>query len=268
MENFKIWQEKTPLFNLAFQNEANENAPSVDAFLIEDNKKHGAVIICPGGRYNHRSDKEGAPVAKWLNSMGINAFVLNYRVNPYTHPAPILDLKRAIRFIRYKADKFNVDVNKVGVMGFSAGGHLAGMLAEHYDEFEIMHYDEIDKINAKPDMLCLCYPVVTLLESYGHLPSVENLFNEPSDLVISLSLEKSVRPEIPPTFIWHTVEDESVSVINSLEMGKSLREAKVPFELHVFPDGKHGMALSDEVEGTGQWKELYKNWLNRIGFII
>lgn len=264
----KLWNENVPLFNTDFQNEENKDAPSIIPCLINDGKKHSAVIVCPGGRYNHKSEKEALPIAKWLNSLNINAFVLDYRVFPYTHPAHILDLKRAIRYIRYNHKEFNISPDNVGVMGFSAGGHLAGIVSEHFDEFDIANGDEIDKISARPDMLCLCYPVVSMVETYGHLPSMENFFSEPNDLIVTLSLEKGARSDMPPTFIWHTAEDESVNVINSLELSKALKNNNVPFELHVFPKGGHGLNLAQDIEGVEQWSNLYKNWLNNIHFII
>lgn len=267
MENFKLWEKEIPLYNEKFQNEHNEGAASVDAYMINDEKKHSAVVIFPGGGYNHRARHEGEDVAKWFNSIGINAFVVNYRVYPYVHPVEITDAKRAVRYIRFNADKLNVYADKIGIIGFSAGAHLAGCVAEHYDEFDADKADEIDNVSAKPDMLCLCYPVVTLCESYGHIGSREYLLKESTNLILDLSLEKNIRDDMPPVFMWHTFEDKSVPVINSIEMAKALKEKNIPFELHIFPEGKHGLGLAKEVKGADMWTGLFKSWLERTGFI-
>lgn len=267
MKNIKLWENEIPFYNDKFQNEHNINTASIDAYIINDDKKHSAVVICPGGGYNHRANHEGKDIALWLNSLGISAFVVNYRVFPYTHPVEISDAKRAMRYVRFNADKFNIYDDKIGIIGFSAGAHLAGSVAEHYDVTDYENIDEIDKITAKPDMLCLCYPVVSLCEDYSHKGSCENLLGENSDLASFLSLEKNVRDDMPPVFIWHTFEDKSVPVLNSIEMSKSLKEKDIKFELHIFPEGRHGLGLAENIEGVNKWPEMFANWLKRIEFI-
>lgn len=267
-KKIKLWENEIPYYNENFQNEHNEGTATIDAYVVDDGKKHSAVVICPGGGYNHRAKHEGEGIANWLNALGISAFVVNYRVSPYTHPVELIDAKRAIRYVRFNADKFNIYEDKIGIMGFSAGAHLAGCVAEHYDEFDSgLTNDEIDKVNARPNMLCLCYPVVTLCESYGHKGSREFLLEDNTELILNLSLEKNVREDMPPTFIWHTFEDKSVPVINSLEMGKALKDKNIPFELHIFPEGKHGLGLAEDIDGANQWPEMFVNWLARIDFI-
>lgn len=266
MERINLWEDVIPYFNKKFQNEHNKDAATIDAYLT-DNKKCPAFIILPGGGYNHRANHEGADVALWLNSIGINAFVVNYRVAPYTHPVELTDAKRALRFIRYNSERFNVFPDKIGVIGFSAGAHLAGCVAEHFDRFDYPPVDNIDMEDASPDVVCLCYPVVTLCEDYGHLGSRKYLLGENSELKITLSLEKNVREDMPPVFVWHTVEDKSVSVVNSLELCKSLKKSDIPFELHIFPNGRHGLGLAKEAAGADRWPAFFKDWLKRLDFI-
>lgn len=274
MKNIKLWENKIPFYNEDFQTKDNENTATINAYTVDDGKKHSAVVICPGGGYTHRANHEGEGIALWLNSLGISAFVVNYRVNPYIHPVELTDAKRAMKYVRYNSDKFNIYADKIGIMGFSAGAHLAGCVAEYYDKIDNIdnidsnyNNDPIDNTSAKPDMLCLCYPVVTLCESYGHMGSRENLLGEYADLSVRLSLEKNVREDMSPTFIWHTFEDKSVPVINSLELAKSLKENNIPFELHIFPEGRHGLGLAEDIEGTSQWSQLFVDWLKRTEFI-
>lgn len=261
-----IWENEPLGYNADYTNEHNINKPELEEFVIKDGKKHSCFLILPGGGYDHLSDHEGANVAKRLNEEGISAFVLYYRVAPYAHPIQLWDSKRAMRYIRYNAEKYNIDPDKIGIMGFSAGGHLAAMTTENYDSFEYMETDEIDTVSAKPDALGMCYPVVSLTKPVSHFRSGDNICGEDAELKERLSLENSVREDMPPVFIWHTFEDKSVDCRNSLEMGKSLKEKGCSFEMHIFPKGKHGLDLAEGIEGTDQWFKLYINWLERINF--
>ncbi|WP_317366895.1 alpha/beta hydrolase [uncultured Tyzzerella sp.] len=270
MERINIWNKDIPLFDENIKNEENKFAGTIIPYLVEEDdddiKKRGAMIILPGGGYGFCSD-EGEKMARWFNFFGINAFVLDYRVAPYKHPAPIIDAKRAIRYVKYNAEKFNIDPNKVGVIGFSAGGHLAGCVAEFFDKFEQESNDEIDKICAKPDLAVLCYPVVSLCESYTHEGSAQNLVGEDKELRKMLSLEKNVREDMPEMFLWHTVEDASVNVINTLELGVALKNKNVPYSLHIFNKGAHGSVLAENIEETKQWSDCLKTLLKNRGFI-
>ena len=263
-----IWNG-TPLgYNKSFENSHNENKPELEEFVIMDGKKHRCFLILPGGGYDHLSDHEGAIVAKRLNDVGISAYVLYYRVAPYSHPTYINDVRRAFKYIRYNAEKNNILEDKIGVMGFSAGGHLAGVLAEHYDHYEYEPMDDIDRVSGKPNALGLCYPVVTISKEIAHQRSAYNMAGNDENLRKELSLELSVREDMPPTFIWHTFEDKSVDCRNSIEMAKALKDKECSFEFHLFPNGKHGLDLAEGIEGTSQWFSLYLNWLKRIDFII
>lgn len=261
-----IWKGIPLGYKSEYDNSHNKNKPELEEFYINDGKKRSCFIILPGGGYDHLSDHEGANVAKRLNSHGISAFVLYYRVAPYAHPTYINDVKRAIRYVRYNAKKYNIDENKIGVMGFSAGGHLASVLAEHYDHYEYNKIDDIDLVSAKPDALCMCYPVVTITKDISHKRSSHNISGENEQTRTELSSELSVREDMPPVFIWHTFEDRSVDCRNSLEMASALKEKEVPFELHIFPKGKHGLDLAEGVYGAEQWFSLFLNWLKGIGF--
>lgn len=264
-----IWKG-TPLgYNAEFDNEHNINKPELEEFAINDGKKHSCFLILPGGGYDHLSDHEGANVAKRLNEEGVSAFVLYYRVSPYSHPVFLWDVKRAIRYIRHNAEKYNIDENKIGIMGFSAGGNLACITAEHYDRYEYDKIDEIDNVSARPDALCMCYPVVSITKKIStHVRSGNNLCGNNDKLRNELSCELAVRDDMPPAFIWHTFEDNNVDCRNSLEMGMAMKEKGCSFEMHIFPKGKHGLDLAEGIEGTEQWFNLYCNWLKRIGFCI
>lgn len=266
MEYIDLW-DKIPFYDLDKQTLENENTATLSPFIIDDNKKHPAVIVVPGGGYDHRATEKKIKVSKYLNSIGINAFLLNYRVLPYMHPIELNDCKRAIRFIKYNAEKYNVIKEKVSIIGFSAGAHLAGTAVLTGDEYDFEKIDEIDKEDASIYSLGLCYPVVSLYKDFAHKGSGNHLLGDDLELKKALSLENLVKKNMPPVFMWHTFEDKSVSILNSLEMAKALKENEVSFEYHIFPEGKHGSALAEDIEGTNKWSELYKDWLRRIKFL-
>ncbi len=265
--NIKLW-DNVPLYDESFSNEDNLNCPSMDSYIIEDGRIHGCFVICPGGGYSHRADHEGGNIAEELNKIGISAFVLNYRVAPYTHPVELADAKRAVRYARFYADKFNIAPDKIGIMGFSAGGHLACIEAEYYDRFELLPTDDIDRVSARPNLLGLCYPVITAGSDISHKRSMECLLADKTEYIEDMSCEDNIREDMPPVFLWHTFEDKSVDCRNSLVMAAKLKENNIPFELHLFPNGRHGSDLAVNVEGTNQWFSLFANWLKRNGFCI
>lgn len=252
---------------LGFDEKIGQNRPNLTPYLLGSNQAEPAIIVCPGGGYTHKAQHEGAPIAEWLNTIGINAFVLDYRVEPYKHPYPMFDIQRAIRYVRYNCKEFNIDPNRVGVLGFSAGGHLAGMSSVHFD-FGKQDGDEIDKISCRPDMSVLCYPVITSGE-YSHKSSFIKLLGEnPSqELLDFVSVEKQVKENTPPMFLWHTAEDASVPMENSLLMAKALKEKGIEFEMHIFPNGRHGLGLRDEVPYVTRWAKLCKEWFIEKKFI-
>ena len=265
--NIKLWDDP-PMYNEEYNTGDNAGCPSMDSYVLEDGREHSCFIICPGGGYSHRADHEGGNIAEALNSIGISAFVLNYRVAPYHHPVELTDVKRALRYVRYHAGKYNIDPDRIGIMGFSAGGHLACIEAEYYDVFEQGPVDDIDRVSARPDLLGLCYPVITAGQDISHSRSMDCLLGENKSLIADMSCEANVRDDMPPVFLWHTFADASVDCRNSLVMAAALKARGVPCELHLFPDGRHGSDLARDLEGTNQWFALFANWLKRNGFCI
>ena len=242
--------------------------PSLTPFLLESDGPTSAVIVCPGGGYGMRADGEGEPVARWLNACGISAFILNYRVAPHKHPAPFSDAQRALRYVRYHAEKWGIKKEKIGILGFSAGGHLAATLGTHSDEGNVQAEDPVEKESSRPDVMVLCYPVITLQSPYRHEGSMVNLLGENPDekLLASLSNDLQVSRETPPTFLWHTADDNSVPVENSLLFAGALSKADIPFDLHIFEQGPHGMSLADEDEHVRQWQTQCMLWLKKHHF--
>lgn len=247
--------------------ENNEDVPTLTPYLVEHSVGRGAIIICPGGSYQRRANHEGEPIAKWLNSLGISAFVLNYRVAPYKHPAPLSDAQRAIRFVRFHSKDWNLDKQKVAILGFSAGGHLAASASTLSSFHAYQPSDEIDQESYRPDFAILCYPVISFLENY-HDGSLHNLLGEnpTNELRANLSNELNVSTHTPPTFLWHTADDATVPVENSLLYARALSKWNVPYEMHIFPNGRHGLGLAESDVVVGQWKDLCKSWLVRQGF--
>jgi acetyl esterase/lipase len=246
---------------ISFYEKIGQDIPGLKPYLIEKETLTSAVIVCPGGGYVCKAPHEGEPIAKWLNTIGVNAFVLDYRVAPYKHPYPMLDVQRAIRYVRYNCKEFNIDPNRIVILGFSAGGHLAGTAAVHFD-FGKEDGDEIDKVSCRPDMSILCYPVITT-GKHTHQGSVDNLLGEnPSqELLDYMSIEKQVKENTPPMFLWHTAEDATVPMENSLLLAAALKEKNIDFELHIFPKGRHGLGLSNEVPYVTRWIKLCEEWL-------
>jgi acetyl esterase/lipase len=249
------------------ENEYNTDCPSIEPFLLEGDGPYPVMIIAPGGGYARRAEHEAYPVAQWLNSIGISAIVLHYRVAPFSHPIPLVDAQRAIRMVRYHASEWNLDQNRIGILGFSAGGHLASTAGTHFDLGNRQAEDHIERISSRPDVMVLCYPVITMGE-YTHEGSRINLLGEvPSSKMIQLlSNESQITGDTPPTFLWHTADDAAVPVENSLLFASELSRHKIPFELHVFESGRHGLGMADDHPEAKAWPELCKAWLRKRGF--
>jgi acetyl esterase/lipase len=246
----------------------NGETPRITPYPVDNPKPHGAVVVLPGGGYGGRAGHEGAPIAEFFNKQGIGAAVVDYRVSPFRHPVPLLDAQRAIRWVRANAGTYNWLPDKVAVLGFSAGGHLASTTLTHFDAGNADAEDPVERPSCRPDAVVLCYAVVTMSSSWTHEGSVHNLLGpKPSaELRVDLSAEQQVRAECPPTFLWHTADDQAVPVENSLMLAGALRHFKVPFELHVFPHGPHGMGLATGDPAVGQWPGLCAGWLKRQGW--
>lgn len=229
------------------------------------------VIVCPGGGYGFLAkDHEGDQIARWLNSLGISAFLLQYRIAPrYHYPAPVLDAQRAIRFVRSHAAAYGISPDRIGIWGFSAGGHLASTAGTHFDAGDAQAADPIDRANSRPDFMILAYPVISLTTRYTHLGSLHNLLGDNPDptLVASLSNETQVTANTPPTFLFHTSQDDSVPVENSVLFYMALRQAGVPAEMHIYERGPHGVGLASTDAVLGTWPARLKDWLDIRGLL-
>jgi acetyl esterase/lipase len=229
-------------------------------------------VVCPGGGYGGLAiGYEGHDIGKWLNDNGVAAFVLKYRHrgSGYGHPAPLDDAQRAIRTVRARAKEFRVDPVKIGILGFSAGGHLASSAGTHFDAGKAEATDPIDRVSCRPDFLILCYPVVSFTTPYAHAGSRKNLLGENADakLVESFSNELQVTPLTPPAFLWHTDADSGVPPQNSVLFYLALKKAKVPAELHIYEQGRHGLGLAVNAIGAERWPEQCLVWMRGRGLL-
>jgi acetyl esterase/lipase len=222
------------------------------------------VIVIPGGSYGHLANNhEGRQVANWLNAMGINAFVLKYRLGPrYHHPIELGDAQRAIRLVRARATEFAVSPHRIGVLGFSAGGHLASTTETHFDAGNPQSADPINRVSSRPDFAVLAYPVISLFADYTHQLSRKNLLGEnPNpELVRELSGELNVTPQVPPTFLFSSSTDTVVPPENSVAFYLALRKVGVPAELHIFEKAPHGVGLDLADPAVGEWGNLLIHW--------
>ncbi len=243
---------------------SNIHTPTLTVHRPPAGSAHGtAVILCPGGGYRRFAlQKEGTEIAAWFNARGVTAFVLKSRLAEYGQPAPLRDVLRAIRLVRSRAADFSLNAGRIGVMGFSAGGHLASCAATLYDAPEGKTGAALDSINARPDFAILIYPVITMGE-FAHTGSRAALLGKnPSPALIErFSTEQQVTAETPPAFIFHTTEDGSVPVENALAFYSALRRHKVPAELHVFERGPHGMGMRPGHGPASDWPILLESWL-------
>lgn len=221
-----------------------------------------AVVIFPGGAYQARANHEGEGYARLLNTFGITAFVVNYRVFPNHFPAPLLDARRAMRFVRFKAEEFGIDKNKVLAMGSSAGGHLTALLSTYCEDLA-EEKDDLIQEEYLPNGQILCYPVISSEESISHKRSFENLLGDLYEKRAEYSPDLLVNQTTPPAFIWHTAEDDCVPCINSYRYAEALTKQKILVELHIFPQGGHGLGLAPNFPYVAQWTTLLRNWIKK-----
>lgn len=231
-----------------------------------------AILVVPGGGYGHLAmDHEGKQIGEWLNSLGVTAFILKYRNNEnrHMHPVPMMDGQRAVRTVRARAAEWGIDPARIGVLGFSAGGHLASTLATHFDKGDDTATDPIDRVSSRPDFSILCYPVISMTESFMHRGSHDNLLGKTPDkeLEKTMSNELQVTAETPPTFIFQTNEDTVVPAENCVAYYLALRRAGVPAEVHIYQNGRHGVGLGKEISGTNDWSERCREWLKLRGLL-
>jgi acetyl esterase/lipase len=244
----------------------DRDKPSLTIYLPPADKANGcAVVVCPGGGYGALAmDHEGKQIAEWLNSQGVTAFILKYRLAPrYKHPAPLQDAQRALRTVRSRAKEWNVDPKRIGIWGFSAGGHLASTAGTHFDDGKADADDPIERVSCRPDFLILAYPVITLKPPYAHMGSRENLIgkNPSDDLLNSLCNDEQVSARTPPTFLFHTDADSGVKPENSVLFYMALKKNKVPAEMHIYEKGPHGVGLAPKDATLTTWKERLADWM-------
>lgn len=260
-----LWPDGAP----GAQGDADIDKPDLTLYIASQNKVPTGIIVCPGGGYVHLAmSYEGTDVAKWLNTMGISAFVLKYRLGPkYHHPAELDDAQRAIRYVRAHAAEFGIDPHHIGIWGFSAGGHLASTAGTHFDNGTPNSADPIDRESSRPDFMILAYPVITFEEPYAHRGSRDALLGPNPDpaLVELLSNEEQVTKDTPPTFLFHTSDDPVVPVQNSVLFYLALRRAGVPAEMHIYEHGRHGVGLAQDSPELSTWPTLLANWLKLRG---
>ncbi len=251
----------------------DKDIPAITPYIAAPAKASGAaMVICPGGGYGALASHEGRDYALWLNEHGLSCFVLKYRLGSsgYRHPIMLQDAARALRLVRARAADWRIDPKRVGIMGSSAGGHLASTLLTHFDSGQADASDPVERQSSRPDIGILCYPVITM-GANTHQGSKNNLLGKEPDaaLIELLSNERQVTEETPPCFIWHTWEDAAVKVENSLEFAAALRRAGVPFALHIYEKGRHGLGLGGKppFENVHPWAGDCRFWLKEHRFI-
>ena len=261
-----VWPQGTP----GTVGTLPEDEPTLTIFLPEASKAVGTgVVVCPGGGYVHLAfDHEGVKVAEWLNTLGVAAFVLKYRLGPrYHYPAQFEDAQRAMRIVRSRAKEFGIAADRIGIMGFSAGGHLASTVGTHLEAGDPNAADPLDRLSSRPDFMILGYPVITMLPPYAHEGSRHYLLgdNPSPELVKKLSNELQVAPQTPPTFLFLTDDDNVVPSENSVMFYQALHKAHVPAEIHIFQHGPHGFGLATGNPQLSIWPTLLQNWLKLRG---
>ena len=251
-EKIYLWKEDAPYTQFS----PLQAQPSVTEYAVPGSR--GAVVVVPGGGYCMKADHEGAPIAEMLNQAGVSAYVLDYRVKPCHMLAPLADAKRAIHLVR------SMGYEKVAILGFSAGGHLTCTAATLYDAGNPDAADPLERLSSRPDAFIPCYAVVSF-GAFTHRGSRESLLGQENadnwELVRKFSNELHITPDTPEAFIWHTAADQAVPVENSLNLALALSAQGVPYEMHIFPQGQHGLGLAEEYEDVKQWTALLQKWL-------
>lgn len=261
-----LWPEGAP----GAVGEEPEDIPTLTIYLPEPSAANGAaVVVCPGGGYAHLAmDHEGRQIAEWLNERGVAAFVLKYRLGPrYGHPSPLMDAQRAMRYVRAHADGLGVDPSRIGIWGFSAGGHLAATTSTQVAPGVPDAADPLERHSSRPDFSILAYPVITMTDPFTHQGSRLHLLGEEydPDLAEQLSNEKQVTADAPPAFLFHTDDDGPVPADNSVAYYLALRAAGVSAELHIYRSGPHGVGLAPDDPVLSTWADRLEDWLRVQG---
>lgn len=258
MTDIKLWENEIP-----FYLDGADTPNYMTFYPAPTHHPTACVVIYPGGGYKHRADHEGGPIAEFFNSRGLHAAVVQYRTAPNYHPAPLADAQRAIKIVRENAKKWFVDPDRIVTLGFSAGGHLAASTVT-LPEVETVVDDEISKQPCLPNGAVLCYPVIELGEAFGHVGSGKNLLGDAyTEKAAEYSLQNRINEKTPQVFLWHTSDDQAVNVKNSLVFGERLRDLGIPFEMHIFPHGKHGLGLAMATFDACKWADLAADWIIR-----
>lgn len=249
---------------------AETDVPTVAVYLPPANPTRTAVVIAPGGGYEHLAlDHEGVQVAQWLNAHGVAAVVLKYRLGPvYHHPVELGDAQRAIRYVRVHADALGVSPDHVGMMGFSAGGHLTATAGVMFDGGNASASDAVDRVSSRPDFLVLCYPVISMEQGVAHEGSVKYLLGDAptAEQRAALSADEHVSAQTPPTFLWSTTDDAVVPVMNTVLFYQALVKNKISAEMHIFPHGHHGLGLAQTAPEVNAWPGLLYAWMRVNGW--
>ncbi len=264
MMPFNLWPD-TPPQSLGSE---KEDRPTLAVYPAPF-PNGSAIIICPGGGYGCLADHECNPIAVWLNSLGIMGIVLRYRHGPrYHHPVPLMDAARAVRTTRHRATSWGIDPKRIGILGFSAGGHLAATLATRFTTGDSSNADPLEHQSSRPDLAILLYPVITMADPFAHARSREHLLGKDAadEQINLLSNERHVSQQTPPTFIFHTADDPAVPVENALQFATALRSHRIPFELHVYESGSHGVGLAQNYPALKSWPTLCASWLGNRHF--
>ena len=263
-EPILLWSNGAP----GGMGDADADRPTLTPFVPTTREATGAaVIVCPGGGYTKLADHEGGPVAEWLSTLGIAAFVLRYRHAPgYSHPIPLLDAARAVRTVRSRAGQWGLDPDRIGVLGFSAGGHLTTTIGTHFGAGDASAQDPVERAPSRPDFLIPVYAVISFRE-YVHQGCIRNLLGEdpPEHLLEDLSNDRQVTPRTPPAFLIHTTGDKGVPCEHSILFALALRRAGVEVEMHILEGGRHGFGLGADDPACSSWPGLCAAWLRRRG---
>jgi acetyl esterase/lipase len=263
-----LWPNGAP----GAQGNQPEDIPTLTIYLPDSGKEvRTGVVVCPGGGYVELAiKKEGTDIAEWLNSIGVAAFVLKYRLGPrYHHPIEMWDGQRAVRYVRYHVKQYGIAPDHIGIWGFSAGGHLASTIGTHFDNGKAQASDPIDRVSCRPDFMVLSYPVISFVTPYVHKGSMRALLGENPDPKLQrlLSNELQVTSDTPPTFLFTTNDDTGVPCENSVLFFLALRKSHVPAEIHVFESGPHGVGLAPTHAALSIWPTLLANWFRTRGLL-
>ena len=257
--DIKLWNDPVPYYN-----EEADTPNLMRTFFLETDKSLPCVVVVAGGSYRGRAKHEDDPIAQFFNARGFHAAVVDYRVAPNRFPAGLSDLQRAIRILRYHAEEWLIDPERIVVCGFSAGGHLAASSIVRQEIYGAAN-DAIDEMPHVPNGAILCYPVISVDADFGHVGSGNYLLGEDASAEerAEQCLHKKVTDQTPTAFLWHTSDDEGVNVKNSLAFASALRDHDIPFEMHVFPNGHHGLGLASDRPDVSKWAYLAAEWIER-----